>query len=188
MIGGLNYAGMYPATSPSLTLLCIIGFAVETIAAGALLLVLLRRFQLKQHAYEDAPQSHQKKSGTPTMGGLVFLVPLLTLTLVNRHRDAGFDALLFLILACGAIGFVDDYMSIVRGRNLGLRARTKYLATALVAIIFMRWINDSTLLFPRDAIFAAHLSGQAFWYLTVPHWFWLVLGIVAITGSIHAVN
>ncbi|GAC1390069.1 MAG: phospho-N-acetylmuramoyl-pentapeptide-transferase [Vulcanimicrobiaceae bacterium] len=188
MIGGMHVAGMYPVMAPALTVLFIVAFAAETIAAGALLLVLLRRLQLKQHAYEDAPQSHQQKSGTPTMGGLVFLVPLLTLTIMNHHRDAGFDALLFLILGCGAVGFVDDYMSIVRGRNLGLRARTKFLATALVAIIFMRWISDSTLLFPRDAIFAIHLSSQSLWYLMVPHWFWLVLGIVAITGCIHAVN
>ena len=150
------------------------------------MLWVLRRLQLRQHAYEDAPQSHQAKSGTPTMGGILFLVPLLTLFVADRVHDAGFMALLFLIVACAAIGFLDDYMSIVRGRNLGLRGRTKFLATALIAIIFLRWISDSTILFPRDVIFKSLIPG--FHYVTVPHWFWLALGIVAITGTIHAVN
>lgn len=164
--------------------LVALAFAVETVAGGAVVLWLLRKLQLRQHAYEDAPQTHQAKSGTPTMGGLVFLVPLVTLFFVDRVHDAGFNALLFLILACAAIGFLDDYMSIVRGRNLGLRGRTKFLATALVAIMFMRWISDSTILFPRDVILIVGNGPN----VLVAHWFWLGLGIVAITAAIHAVN
>lgn len=158
-------------------------FALETVVAGALLLALLRRLQLRQYAYEDAPESHQRKSGTPTMGGLMFLVPLGTLLVMRGRQDPVLSALIFAIVACAAVGFIDDAMSIVRGRNLGLRARTKFLATALVAATFLRWAGDSTELFPRDTLF--HAGAYA---LVVPHWLWLVLGIVAITGTIHAVN
>ena len=157
--------------------------AVETALGGILILLVLRRLHVLQHAYEDAPQSHQKKSGTPTMGGLMFLIPLLTLFVLRGRIDPAASALILAIVACAAVGFIDDAMSIARGRNLGLRARTKFLATALVAITFLRWIADSTVMFPRDTLF--HAGAYA---LIVPHWLWLLLGIVAITGTIHAVN
>ena len=163
--------------------LVVLAFAFEATIAGGAILWVLRKLQLRQHAYEDAPQSHQVKSGTPTMGGFAFIVPLLTQYFIMPFHDAAFDALFFLIVACAAIGFLDDYMSIVRGRNLGLRGRTKFLATALVAIVFMRWISDSGVFFPRDTILI--VGG---YHLIVAHWFWLALGIVAITGTIHAVN
>jgi phospho-N-acetylmuramoyl-pentapeptide-transferase len=78
---------------------------------------------------------------------------------------------------------LDDFLSIKRGKNLGLRSRTKYLATALVAIIFLRWIDGATVIFPRDTLLVLGT-----WWVTAPHWLWLLLGIVAITGTIHAVN
>jgi phospho-N-acetylmuramoyl-pentapeptide-transferase len=158
----------------------LVGFAVA-LAAGAIVLPVLARFQFRQHAYEDAPQSHQVKSGTPTMGGIVFVVALLPLL---WNWSAPFVAqLFFLIVACATVGLLDDVLSIVRGKNLGLRARTKYLASALIAIVFLRQLYDSYGLFPRDVIFHAGT-----YVLAVPHWLWLILGILAITGTIHAVN
>ncbi len=156
------------------------GFAIAVLG-GLVVLPLLRRLQFEQHAYEDAPETHQKKSGTPTMGGVLFalaMLPMLTDWKVLLEAP-----LLVLVLLCALIGFVDDFMGIKRGRNLGLRARTKFLATALVAIVFLRAITDSYAIFPRDVIFHAGTFA-----LTVPHWLWLLLGIVAVTGTIHAVN
>ena len=156
------------------------GFAIVALG-GLVVLPLLRRLQFKQHAYEDAPETHQKKTGTPTMGGVLFALAMLPMA---ASWNVPFEAqLLTLVLLCALIGFVDDFMGIKRGRNLGLRARTKFLATALVAIVFLRGISDSYAIFPRDVIFHAGTFA-----LTVPHWLWLVLGIIAVTGTIHAVN
>ena len=156
------------------------GFAIVAVG-GLLVLPLLRRLQFKQHAYEDAPETHQKKTGTPTMGGVLFALAMLPMA---ASFNVPFEAqLLMLVLLCALIGFVDDFMGITRGRNLGLRARTKFLATALVAIVFLRGISDSYAIFPRDVIFHAGTFS-----LAVPHWLWLVLGIIAVTGTIHAVN
>lgn len=148
---------------------------------GAVLLWALRRLQLRQHAYEDAPQTHQSKTGTPTMGGIVFLCAA-ALMFVN-WGDPLVTAFGVLIFGCGAIGFIDDLLSIVRGKNLGLRGRTKFLATALVAIMFLRLADASYVPYPRDVLF--HAGSFA---LSGPHWLWLVLGVIAITGTIHAVN
>jgi phospho-N-acetylmuramoyl-pentapeptide-transferase len=150
------------------------------VIAGALVLPLLRGLQLRQHAYEDAPQTHQVKSGTPTMGGIVFLIPVLVLLFLKQPLA---PALVVLVGACGAIGLLDDLLGITRGRNRGLRARTKYLATALIAIIFLYLIAGSDAMFPRDVLF--HAGTYA---LAVPHWLWLLLGILAVTGTIHGVN
>lgn len=155
------------------------GFLIAAIAC-AIALPLLARLQFRQHAYEDAPQTHQKKTGTPTMGGIVFVIALLPM-LVYVH-DPVMVATLLLVAVCGLIGFIDDYTAIKRGKNAGLRARTKYLLTALAVVAYLWAISGSTTV-PVDVIF--HMSGYA---LAVPHWLWLLLGILAVTGSIHAVN
>lgn len=158
----------------------LVGF-VLALVAGAIALPLLRRLRVRQHAYEDAPATHQVKSGTPTIGGIVFVVALLPLVL-NLHVP--FVGELFGVVAlCALVGFIDDMLGVVRGKNAGLRARTKFLATALIAVIFLRQISSSYGFFPRDAIF--HAGSYA---LIAPHWLWLLLGILAITGTIHAVN
>lgn len=156
-----------------------IGFVIAAVA-GAIVLPLLKQLQFRQHAYEDAPETHQKKTGTPTMGGVVFGVAIAALAFM---RPPFWAELVFLVLACGAVGFIDDFLAIRRGRNLGLRARTKYLATALIAIVFLRQIYDSYTIFPRDVLFHAGT-----YTLVAPHWLWLLLGIIAVTGTIHAVN
>ena len=116
----------------------LIAFAAAlalAVTLGAPLIGLLRRLAYKQQAYEDAPQTHQKKTGTPTMGGLLFLIaPLVALAV---SRDAVTAAYAFLIAGNLAIGFADDYAAIRRGRNRGLGARAKFLATTVVAAIFL---------------------------------------------------
>ena len=158
-----------------------VGAFVIALVTGLIALPLLRRFQLKQTAYEDAPQSHQGKTGTPTMGGVMFITPFLFP--IFAAREPLVLPICFLVVACGAIGMLDDILGITRGRNQGLRASTKLLASAVVAIIFLRWIDASTAIFPRDVLFH---TGT--YFLTVPHAVWLLLGILAITGTIHAVN
>jgi phospho-N-acetylmuramoyl-pentapeptide-transferase len=163
-----------------LTLLvwALFGFTIAG-AAGTLLLSVLNRFGVRQHAYEDAPKTHQGKTGTPTMGGLVFVVVLLAALAVVRFTS--YVDLVFLAVLCAAIGAVDDLLKIRHGANRGLPARTKLLASALAAAIFMRTIGATGTYV--DVLFHAGT-----FVIVAPHWVWLSLGIVAITGTIHAVN
>jgi phospho-N-acetylmuramoyl-pentapeptide-transferase len=154
--------------------------AVVALIAGAILLPVLRRLQFRQHAYEDAPATHQAKSGTPTMGGIVFVVAM-AVAMLNRAPLV--VPLGLLVIGCGAVGFIDDYLAVRQGSNRGLRARTKFLLTALIAIIFLRALDGSYSFFPRDTLFHAGTYS-----LVAPHWLWLILGILAVTGTIHAVN
>jgi phospho-N-acetylmuramoyl-pentapeptide-transferase len=145
------------------------------LAAGRPLIVLLRRLSYHQQAYDDAPASHQVKTGTPTMGGLLFLAaPLIAALLV---RDGPTTAYAFLILGSAAVGALDDVAAIQRGRNRGLNARTKFLATAVVGAAFLWWITalgpvDTSLLFVGP----------------VPLWLWYALSLAAILATTHAVN
>src|SRR5437868_3638833 len=96
----------------------------------------LRKFQIGQHIREDGPQSHQKKAGTPTMGGLLICASIVISTLLWAKLDvpAVWVALAGLV-TYGAIGFWDDYAKIRRKRNLGLTARQKFALETLAAII-----------------------------------------------------
>src|SRR5271154_2784927 len=97
-----------------------------SIALGPWFIRRLREFQIGQHIREDGPKSHQKKAGTPTMGGLLICASIVIPTLLwaNLSVPAVWVALTGLV-SFGAIGFWDDYTKVARKRNLGLTAREK---------------------------------------------------------------
>jgi len=152
-----------------------------TLALGSPLIALLRRVSFRQHAYEDAPKTHAVKSGTPTMGGLLFALALLAA--VVWHRDAATLALAALGLGCGAVGFLDDYLSIRRGRNRGLRARDKFALTALAGVAFLALAARDANPALRDVVFT---FGNA--TLHVPHAIWYLTSLLVIVATTHAVN
>lgn len=107
---------------------------------GKALLPWLIRLKVGQHIREEGPQSHLKKTGTPTMGGLFFLIPLGIVMLAEGVFAQSFEAFLLLLGAFGfaAIGFIDDYQKVVKKRNLGLTAKQKIaLQTAMSIVIIL---------------------------------------------------
>jgi phospho-N-acetylmuramoyl-pentapeptide-transferase len=96
----------------------------------------LREFQIGQYIREEGPRSHQKKAGTPTMGGLLIVVSIILPTLLWSDLSNGFVWLaVFSTLAFGAIGFADDYLKVVHKQNLGLNGRSKLFLQTVVAVI-----------------------------------------------------
>src|SRR5579863_3176084 len=108
-----------------------------SIALGPWLIARLREFQIGQHIREEGPKSHQKKAGTPTMGGLLIGVAIIAPTLLwaNLSTPAVWVALCGLV-SFGAVGFWDDYLKVQRKRNLGLTARYK-IALEIVASLLI---------------------------------------------------
>ncbi len=109
---------------------------------GPYLIDRLREFQISQFIREDGPKDHQKKAGTPTMGGLLIGVAILVPTLLWSDLSNPFVWLAILAtVGFGGIGFADDYIKIVHKRNLGLTARAKIAAqvsiAALIAILLL---------------------------------------------------
>ena len=161
----------------------------------------LREFQIGQYIREEGPQSHQKKSGTPTMGGVLICISILVPTLLWADLSNPFIWIVMLsTLAFGAIGFADDYIKIVHKRNLGLTARAKLglqlLASCGVAVALLRLqahANYSTrLMFPFLKRFRPDLVWG--WMGHIPHMHWLaflpfvVFVTLVIAFSSNAVN
>src|SRR2546427_7365812 len=106
----------------------------------------LREFQIGQYIREEGPQAHQKKAGTPTMGGLLIAISIVVPTLLWADLSNPFVWIAMLsTIVFAAIGFADDYLKVVHRRNLGLTARAKLglqIATSLaiaVALIALQY-------------------------------------------------
>lgn len=103
---------------------------------GPLCIPVLRRMKFGQTVRDEGPQSHQKKTGTPTMGGVIILLALTLAFLKFSDRGWAFWALLVASLGFGLVGFLDDYIKIVMKRSLGLTAKQKLFGQLLFSIIF----------------------------------------------------
>jgi phospho-N-acetylmuramoyl-pentapeptide-transferase len=96
----------------------------------------LRDLQIKQYIREEGPKGHQKKAGTPTMGGVLIVAAIIIPTLLWADlRNAYVLLALGATLAFGTIGFVDDYNKVVRRRNLGLTPRAKFSLQVMTCIL-----------------------------------------------------
>jgi phospho-N-acetylmuramoyl-pentapeptide-transferase len=142
MLYWLFYETLFPHFSP----LRVFGYVTFRTAAASLVALFLsivlgpwfirrlREFQIGQHIREEGPKSHQKKAGTPTMGGVLIVVSIVvpTLLLANLRNPYVWLAL-FGLLSYAAIGFWDDLSKVRRGRNLGLSGRLKFALQCMVA-------------------------------------------------------
>jgi len=147
---------------------------------GAAVIPLLRRLKVGQQIREVGPARHLAKQGTPTMGGMIFVVPALAVVWLVDWRSPLVWGLTVLVLGHALVGFADDFQKVVRHRSLGLRAREKLLYQILLGLFF--------------AWFAArYLGAEAFWVLpwhgrVVPGLWYYPLAVLAVVGSGNAVN
>src|SRR5256886_7328895 len=101
---------------------------------GPWLITRLREFQIGQQIREEGPRSHQKKAGTPTMGGVLIVISIVVPTLLWADLRYFYVWIaMAALLAFGIIGFVDDYAKVLKRRNLGLTGRHKFLMQIIVA-------------------------------------------------------
>ncbi|QUR93715.1 phospho-N-acetylmuramoyl-pentapeptide-transferase [Macrococcoides canis] len=116
----------------------VIAFVLTAILVP-LFIPLLKRMKFGQSIREEGPKSHMVKSGTPTMGGLTFLISTIVLSAIACFfvEDNGPLILLMLVtLGFGLIGFVDDYIIVVKKNNQGLTSKQKFLFQIIIAILF----------------------------------------------------
>lgn len=120
----------------------LFGFGIALIMTIALMPVfipLLKRMKFGQSIREEGPESHMKKTGTPTMGGLVFLISIIVTVLLvaafNGELTTPVVILLMVLFGYGLIGFLDDFIKVVLKRNLGLTSLQKLLAQIVIAVL-----------------------------------------------------
>ncbi len=165
-----------------------VAFAVAVLGTPLLIRVLRAR-GIGQLIRDDGPftHPHAQKAGTPTMGGIIIVVGAVLGYLVAHVRSEQIKfartgiTLLALVIGLAAVGFVDDYLGVRRGRNLGLRKRGKSAGQLLVAsgfaLLALRWIDVSTRL-----SFTRQLD------LNLGQTLWFVMAVVVIVGASNAVN
>ncbi|HWT65852.1 MAG TPA: phospho-N-acetylmuramoyl-pentapeptide-transferase [Terracidiphilus sp.] len=161
----------------------------------------LREFQIGQYVRTDGPQSHLKKSGTPTMGGVLIVIAILLPTALWSDPANPFVWVVMLsTLAFGAIGFTDDYIKVVKKRSLGLTARAKLAGQALAAVgvaVTLSVLTQFRMFSTQLTVpFVKHLRPDMLWHgaqgiphlgflMFLPFVLWVVLVLV---GSSNAVN
>lgn len=118
------------------------GVSLAVVAlAGRPAIAMLQRLRIGQRVRDDGPQTHLKKMGVPTMGGLFFAVPGLLLALIWAPRDASLLVAVGFSLLFSAVGFADDYIKVIRKRPLGLRARYKLAVQIPASLALAYWVS-----------------------------------------------
>mgnify|MGYP001074874430 CR=1 FL=1 len=155
----------------------IISFAVSALL-GPVVIPFLRRLKVGQTVRDEGPKEHLKKSGTPTMGGILIMIAVVVTSLLYVKDFPKIIPILFLTLGFGMIGFIDDYIKVVLKRSMGLRAWQKMLGQFVVTGIFAYYITNYT-----DVPLAMKIPFWAGHYLdfgifNIPILFFIVIGTV----------
>ena len=174
------------------SLLTLVVALVVTLVFGPVFIPWLRKLKFGQEIREEGPKWHQKKSGTPTMGGIMFIVAMaiaILVTTVIFAMNGNFNTtyarciVLFVIsLGFGVIGFVDDYIKVVKKRNLGLTAPQKFimqvvLAAIYIAVLYFIGELDTAIKIPFTSI-----------EWTMPIWLYIPFVMFVVVGVVNAVN
>ncbi|HKL10979.1 MAG TPA: phospho-N-acetylmuramoyl-pentapeptide-transferase [Clostridia bacterium] len=153
-----------------------------TIITGKIMIPYLEKLKVGQSIREEGPSSHLLKSGTPTIGGLIFILPILGAYVIWGNKDdAGLHILISGFILFALIGFLDDYLKVVKKKNLGLRAYQKLAMQTLVAAFVMFLLYKSGLTDNRLLVHTLGASIDMGW-LKVP---FLMIFILATVNSVN---
>ena len=158
----------------------IIAFAVSALL-GPVVIPFLRRLKVGQTERKEL-ESHQKKMGTPTMGGLMIIASIIVTSLIYVKDYPKIIPILFMVVGFGVIGFLDDYLKVVLRRSDGLLAWQKMLCQLVVTTVFVVYMVkfsdvSLTMLLP--------FSGGKYWDIG-----WLAIPVMyfAVIGTVNGVN
>lgn len=166
-------------------LLAMMAGFVASVLFGWVIIPFLKKIKIRQRISVFVGENHQKKSGTPTMGGFIFILPTLVITsylLLTKKIDFSYDLTitLFVFVSYAFLGFLDDYISIKKGRNQGLTISQKFLGQTIIALVFfalfMKYNGDTRLIVTSLGIN---------WDLK---WFYGVFVLLLLVGFSNAVN
>lgn len=157
------------------TLPIIISFVISVVLCP-IFIPFLKRLKFGQYVRDEGPQSHLKKSGTPTMGGIIILISIVVTSLIFLKGNKDIIPILFATVGFGIIGFLDDYIKVVMKRSMGLKPWQKMLGQFIVTAIFGYYIVNfsgvsTTMLIPFSGGKYLDLS-----YLWIPMLFFVFLG------------
>ena len=164
----------------------VVSFVISAVI-GKFLVPALRRWKAGQSIKEDGPTWHMSKQGTPTMGGLMFILATIIVVLVVNGPailSGDWTSVIVLVFALvfGAIGFLDDYAKIKKKENTGLTAGQKFLLQLAAAILFIVLLRKCGILSPN--LYVPFFGVE----LHLPWVVYLIFAVLVITGTVNAVN
>lgn len=162
-----------------------------TVVMSPWFIPLLHRMKFGQEVRDDGPQSHLKKQGTPTMGGIIFLTAIVIASLTGMIR-LGLDTkalqMLLLTVGFGATGFLDDYLKIKRHKSDGLSPKQKLAIQLIITVVFAVWI------FIADGNTAGRImlpftgDRENAVYFSLPIWLFVPFTVLVVLGTDNGVN
>ena len=155
----------------------IVSFAVSVLL-GPVIIPFLRKLKVWQTIRDEGPQSHLKKNGTPTMGGILILLSVVVTSLLFVKDYPKIIPILFLTLGFGLVGFLDDYIKVVLKRSMGLRAWQKMALQIVVTGVFAYYLlhyTDVSLAMKVPFMDGVYLD---FGWMNIPILFVVVIGTV----------
>ena len=162
-------------------LMFIVSFFL-TLAMGPVFIPFLTRLKFGQTVRDDGPQSHLKKTGTPTMGGFIFLVPLLIMSVFYARYDSRILPIMLVTIGFGLVGFLDDFIKVVKKRKDGLYWNQKMMGLLLIAVSFSFYVSKVGI---GSEIILPLLGMERTIDLT---WFFIPFTVLVLISSTNAVN
>ncbi len=161
----------------------IISFLITAVLAPVFI-PWLRRLKFGQEILEIGPNWHKSKSGTPTMGGIMFIAGVAAASVIALLNNFDVKLMMMLLISAGfgLIGFIDDYVKVVKKRNLGLTARQKFALQAILAAIYIIVLKETGNLDTHIILPFAEKT------VSMPWWLYIVFILFVVTGTVNAVN
>ena len=160
----------------------VIASFVISAAAGPVVIPVLRKMKVGQTVRDDGPQTHLKKNGTPTMGGLIFLFSVVVVSLFYVKDYPKVIPILFVTVGFGIVGFLDDYIKVVLRRSEGLTPGQKMAGQILVTAVFAWYMASYS-----DVGFEILIPFSGGVYLN-PGFFSVPLLFAAVIGTVNGTN
>lgn len=164
----------------------VLAFLFAT-AFGKFYIPWLRKQKAGQEIKTDGPTWHMSKSGTPTMGGVIFIAAIAFVCLTvgfegMLHGDFVHIFVLLFALVFGAIGFLDDWEKLKKKQNLGLTAKMKFLLQLAAALVFIMLMRELGFLSPK--LYVPFFNKTIY----MPEWLYFIFASFVIVGTVNAVN
>ena len=163
-----------------LVIVAIISFGIAALL-GPVLIPVLHKLKFGQEIREIGPSWHKKKSGTPTMGGFIFIISAIVTTLVFVRSTEVVLVLLFSLIF-GLIGFIDDFIKVILKRNLGLTEKQKSLLQILAALVFV--FVSLQYGFADTSISIPFVNAT----ISLPYYIYIPFALFVIVGATNSVN
>ena len=167
----------------------LLSFAI-TVVLGLIIVPIIRKLKVGQIESSDGPESHLKKQGTPTMGGIIIMLGIIIVTvgayiyykLRNPELAQNLLPILGLTIGFGIIGFIDDFKKLVLKNTKGLSPSLKMLGLLIISVIYVLYLINGLNL--GTEMYVPILKQ----YVNLPIYFYIPFAIVVILGTTNAVN